>query len=394
MNPAETGLPSPQAIQNRTVQRLTKPDFWVHVWPVPYINCRRIYDRATMAYTMRPDFLILILIIIAGFGVLAYLVKKELGKLTEKKEDTTLTEWLKTMQSSIENTNKALNEAMRGQTSDVSKLLQANTKQLNDRLDTAARVIGDLKQNLGEMSEVGKGIRSLQEFLQSPKLRGNIGEQVLTDMIGQTFPKNSFHLQYAFRSGVKVDAVLKTDAGLLCVDSKFPMENFTKMHKGETEVIRTTAKRDFLSDVKKHINDINKKYILPEEGTMDFALMYIPSEAVYYDIANMDDLMDYARKMRVYPVSPNTLYAHLQVLLLSFQGKELEQKSRHVFQLLRGIQKDYAKVEENLGVLGKHLNNAYNMMGNVSGSFSLLGQKLSQTQMLGDEETQEKLLKE
>lgn len=347
-----------------------------------------------MAYTMRPDFLILILIIIAGFGVLAYLVKKELGKLTEKKEDTTLTEWLKTMQSSIENTNKALNEAMRGQTSDVSKLLQANTKQLNDRLDTAARVIGDLKQNLGEMSEVGKGIWSLQEFLQSPKLRGNIGEQVLTDMIGQTFPKNSFHLQYAFRSGVKVDAVLKTDAGLLCVDSKFPMENFTKMHKGETEVIRTTAKRDFLSDVKKHINDINKKYILPEEGTMDFALMYIPSEAVYYDIANMDDLMDYARKMRVYPVSPNTLYAHLQVLLLSFQGKELEQKSRHVFQLLRGIQKDYAKVEENLGVLGKHLNNAYNMMGNVSGSFSLLGQKLSQTQMLGDEETQEKLLKE
>lgn len=340
---------------------------------------------------MSLDFFILVLVVISGFVVLGVLVRKELGKLSEKKDDSTLTEWLKSMQVSIENTNKALNEAMRGQTTDVSKLLQANTKQLNDRLDTAARVIGDLKQNLGEMSEVGKGIRSLQEFLQSPKLRGNIGEQVLQDMIGQTFPKNSFHLQYQFRSGVKVDAVLKTDAGLLCVDSKFPMENFTKIHKGETESVRNTAKKDFLADVKKHISDINKKYILPEEGTMDFALMYIPSEGVYYEIANMNDLMEYARKLRVYPVSPNTLYAHLQVLLLSFQGKDLEQKSRHVFQLLRAIQKDYGKIEENMGVLSKHINNAYNSMSTVSGSFSLLGQKLSRTQTLGEADEQPKL---
>jgi DNA recombination protein RmuC len=337
------------------------------------------------------DLIVLLIVIIAGFGVLAWIVRRELSKLSAKPEDATLTEWLKSMQSSIENTNKALNDAMRGQTSDVSKLLQANAKQLNERLDTAARVIGDLKQNLGEMSEVGKGIRSLQEFLQSPKLRGNIGEQVLNDMIGQTFPKNSFHLQYSFKSGVKVDAVLKTDAGLLCIDSKFPMENFTLMHKGETEVDRTRAKREFTADVKKHVGDISRKYILPEEGTMDFALMYIPSESVYYEIANMQELMSYAQRLRVYPVSPNTLYAHLQVLLLSFQGKELEQKSRQVFQLLRAIQKDYGKVEENLGVLGRHINNAYNSMSGVSSTFGLLGQKLNQTQSLSEIEEQPKL---
>src|SRR3989338_975991 len=331
------------------------------------------------------DFLILILVIIAGFIVIGYLVRKELSKLTEKKDDSTLTEWLKSMQVSIENTNKALNEAMRGQTSDVSKLLQTNTKQLNDRLDTAARVIGDLKQNLGEMSEVGKGIRSLQEFLQSPKLRGNIGEQVLTDMIGQTFPKNSFHLQYSFKSGVKVDAVLKTDAGLLCIDSKFPMENFNVMHKGETEAERNQAKREFLADIKKHINDISKKYILPEEGTMDFALMYIPSESVYYEVVNIHSLMEFARSNRVYPVSPNTLYAHLQVLLLSFQAQEMEHKTKIVFRLLRAIQKDYTKVEENLSVLGKHVNNAYNSMSHVSSSFNTLGQKLIQTDSLEEE---------
>lgn len=342
---------------------------------------------------MQVDIIIIIIAILAGFGFLAWLVKKELAKLSEKKEDNTLTEWLKTMQSSIEHTNKTLNDAMRGSTSDVAKLLQSNTKQLNERLDTAARVIGDLKKNLGEMSEVGKGIRSLQEFLQSPKLRGNIGEQVLQDMIGQTFPKNSFHLQYSFKSGVKVDAVLKTDAGLLCIDSKFPMENFSLMHKGETETERNQAKREFLTDIKKHINDISKKYILPEEGTMDFALMYIPSESVYYEIANLNELMEYARKLRVYPVSPNTLYAHLQVLLLSFQGKDMEQKSKQVFQLLRAIQKDYGKVEENLGVLGRHVNNAYNSMSTVTSTFGLLGQKLSQTQNI-DEISQEKLIEE
>ena len=333
---------------------------------------------------MPQDLLLIILVILVGFGVLIWIIRRELTKFGEPKDDSTLTEWLKSMQSSIEHTNKTLNDAMRGSTSDVAKLLQANTKQLNERLDTAASVIGDLKKNLGEMSEVGRGIKSLQEFLQSPKLRGNIGEQVLQDMIGQSFPKNSFHLQYSFKSGVKVDAVLKTDAGLLCIDSKFPMENFNVMHKGETEAERNRAKRDFMADVKKHVSDISRKYILSDEGTMDFALMYIPSEGVYYEIANMNDLMEYARKLRVYPVSPNTLYAHLQVLLLSFQGKELEQKSRHVFQLLRAIQKDYGKVEENLGVLGRHINNAYNSMSSVSSQFNLLGQKLSQTHTLGD----------
>ena len=331
---------------------------------------------------MTLDLFIIIFVIIVSFIILFLLLKKELGTGSLSTDTSTLVTWLQTMQSSIENTNKSLNDSMRGQTGDVAKMLQANSKDLNDRLDTAARVIGDLKQNLGEMSEVGKGIKSLQEFLQSPKLRGNIGEQVLQDMIGQTFPKNSFHLQYAFKSGVKVDAVLKTDAGLLCIDSKFPMENFTAMHKGETESIRMVAKRQFVVDVKKHVNDISKKYILPEEGTMDFALMYIPSESVYYEIATIEELMDYARKARVYPVSPNTLYAHLHVLLLSFQGKDLEQKSLQVFRLLRAIQKDYSKVEENIGVLGKHINNAYNSMSSVSGSFSLLGQKLEQTQSI------------
>ena len=270
--------------------------------------------------------------------------------------------------------------------------MEGQSRSFNERLDGATHTMSQLQRSLGEMSEIGKGIRTLQDFLQSPKLRGGLGEEVLKEMIGQTFPKNAFHLQYAFKSGAKVDAVLKTDAGLLCIDSKFPMENFNLMHTAVTEAERNSAKKQFVLDVKKHIEDISHKYILPEEGTMDFALMYIPSEAVYYEAVNISELSTFARRLRVYPVSPNTLYAHLQVLLLSFEGKDLEAKSKEVFRILRAIQKDYGKVEENLGTLQKHLNNAYNMMSNVFSSFTQLGQKISSTQNLSGEK--EKRLEE
>ena len=297
------------------------------------------------------DFLVIVLIIILIILVGALILKKQ-------KPSDEILEYLKT-------TNTRLNE---------------QGKSFNERLDNAARIISSVQKNIGEFSEIGRGIKSLQEFLQSPKLRGGLGEEVLKEMIGQTFPKNAFHLQYPFKSGVKVDAVLKTEAGLLCIDSKFPMESYQRMVRDEG------TKKEFISDIKKHIDDISKKYILPEEGTMDFALMYIPSEAVYYEAVNIQELSNYARKLRVYPVSPNTLYAHLQVLLLSFEGKDLELKSREVFKILRGMHKDYEKVEENLNVLQKHLTNAYNMIGNVFSSFSQLGRKISSTQNIGSGE--------
>lgn len=321
------------------------------------------------------DLIIVLVTITGGLIILGILINKKLSEVKEaQKPSDELLEIIRTLQSGSREDRKSLLDS-----------LQRNTESVNERLDNAARVISQVQRNLGEMSEIGKGIRTLQDFLQSPKLRGGLGEEVLKEMIGQTFPKNAFHLQYSFKSGVKVDAVLKTEAGLLCIDSKFPMENFNVMVKGETEIARTVGKRQLIADVKKHIEDISKKYILPDEGTMDFALMYIPSEAVYYEVVNIPELSTFARRSRVYPVSPNTLYAHLQVLLLSFEGKDLEAKSKEVFRILRAIQTDYGKVEENLGTLQKHLNNAYNMMSNVFSSFGQLGQKISSTQNLGEE---------
>lgn len=317
---------------------------------------------------MPAETIVLLIVIIICFVALIIFLNKKITDLSKPTEDHTLVNWLQSMQNALIKNNK-----------DITDTLQSNTKIINERLDRAAQVIGSLQKEAGAFSEVSKSMKSLQEFLQSPKLRGNIGEHVLNDLISQIFPKNSFYLQYQFKSGEKVDAALKTDAGILCIDSKFPMENFQKMVRGETETDREQSKRDFAKDVKKHIDDISRKYILPEEGTMDFALMYIPSEPVYYEIVSSTDITEYAKAKRVYPVSPTTLYAQLQVILLSFQGKKIEQKSKEVFVLLRAIQKDYEKTEDNLGVLGRHITNAFNSLSSVTSSMTLLGQKLSAT---------------
>lgn len=340
---------------------------------------------------MPKEIYLLVAFVLLALLAMIFWLNKKLSELKEQnKPDNTLLEWAKSTQTSIDALNKTLNESMRSTNQNINQTLQQNTKALNDRLDKAAQVIGSVSREIGQMSEIGRSMKDLQEFLKSPKLRGEIGEEVLSDLIGQMFPKNNFFLQYQFRSGEKVDAAIKTEAGILPIDSKFPLENFQKMAKGQTEEERKSARKEFIRDVKKHIETISKKYILPEEGTMDFALMYVPSEAVYYEIAQETDITSFARRARVYPVSPSTLYAHLQMILLSFEGKKLESKTREVFKLLHAISGDYEKVEGNLSVLGKHVNNAYTQMNNVTNSFNSLGQKISATKNLG-EETKEQL---
>ncbi len=309
----------------------------------------------------------IIFAIVVAVAAIFYFLNKKFSELKKPQENETLLEWLKSMQSSLESTNKTLNDALSKSSSNMVKTLQENK---------AAAVIRDVGKEVGQMSEIGRSMQELQDFLKSPKLRGNIGEQVLKDLISQMFPKNSFHLQYQFKSGERVDAAIKTDAGILSIDSKFPMENFQKMVKAKTEKEKEDFRKELVRDVKKHVDAISKKYILPDEGTMDFALMYLPSESVFYELANMQDIIEYARKGRVYIVSPNTLYAHLQTILLSFEGRKIEARSRQVLRLLRALQIDYDKVAETMGVLGKHINNASSQFSNVTSGFLQLGNKI------------------
>lgn len=312
-----------------------------------------------------------------GFGIVIYFFNKKLSQLQNLQSDKTLLEWLKSMQLSMDTTQGSL-----------LKTLQDNSRMLNERLEKAAEAMKDVGKEVGEMNEIGRNMRELQDFLKSPKLRGSVGEQVLNDLIAQIFPKNSFHLQYAFKSGEKVDAAIKTDAGILPIDAKFPMESFQKLMKAKTDVERGIFRKDFGRDIKRHIDAIAKKYILPDEGTMDFALMYVPSESVFYEIVNMDDMIEYARVNRIYVVSPSTLYAHLQTILLSFEGKKIESRSRDVMRLLHALKIDYEKVTDSLDVLGKHLTNASGQYHNVMKGFTSLGQKLGSTKDIeGTEET-------
>lgn len=254
--------------------------------------------------------------------------------------------------------------------------IDSQNSAIGDRLDNASRVVSDLQKNISEFNQ----------FLASPKLRGNIGEQVLKELLKQFLPNESFLLQHTFKSGEKVDAAIKTSAGIIPIDSKFPLENFRKLQVTSDKLQVEQIKKDFERDVKKHIDDISRKYILTEEGTIDYALMYIPSEAVYYEIVNNQTLFDYAQGKRILPVSPTTFYAYIKAILMSFEGQKIEKQAQEILASLRAIKKDYGKVEENLGTLQKHLTNAVNMMGNVFSSFTLLGQKISSTQNLRGED--------
>ncbi|KKQ97277.1 MAG: hypothetical protein UT24_C0002G0027 [Candidatus Woesebacteria bacterium GW2011_GWB1_39_12] len=312
---------------------------------------------------------VLIIIVVVGLLLLGLFINRRLSALLEKQKPTDeLLEYLKT-------TNVRLNE---------------QSKSFNERLDNAARVIGEVQRSIGEMSEIGRGMKELQEFLKSPKLRGNIGEQVLKELLAQMLPKQSFHLQYTFKSGEKVDAAIKTTAGIIPIDSKFPMENFRKMSGSKDDSEKKLHAREFEGNVKKHIADISRKYILTEEGTIDYALMYIPSEAVYYEVVNNQDLFEYAGEKRVLPVSPTTFYAFMRAILMSFEGQKIEAQAREILAALRAIQKDYGKVGDTLSVLQKHLTNAFNTMSSVLSSFTQLGQKITSTRSL-EEKTEKNI---
>lgn len=288
---------------------------------------------------------------------------------------------LKSLRSSLDLTKDTINTS-----------LTSNTRDINDRLLRATEIIGDLKKEAGAFSQVSRSMQDLHDYLRSPKLRGNIGEMVLKDLISQIFPKSSYHLQYSFKSGDKVDAVIMTGAGLLPVDSKFPMENFQKMVSSIVPAQQDVLRKTFARDIRSHVTAISKKYILPEENTLDFALMYIPSESVFYEVAVSEDLMEFARSNRVYPVSPNTLYAALQTILLSFEGKKIEAHAKEVFKLLRGVQKDFSKTTDGLTTLGSHLTNAYNKFSDVQSHFNQITQKLSSTHELATDTDDDKKL--
>lgn len=300
--------------------------------------------------------IVAIVVMVVGFGAV-------LGALLKRRDDTAL---------------GMLKQDMQGMSSQIT----STTKEINDRLNQAANYMMGVQKGLGEMQEIGRNMRELQDFLRSPKLRGNVGEKVMRDLLEQMIPKGNLNFQYGFKSGTTVDAIIKTRNGLIPIDAKFPMENFNKAAKATDEAERDRFLHEFAKDVRKHVGDIARKYILPSEGTVDFALMYVPSEAIYYEIISNDELINVGTDLAVYIVSPNTFYYFVKTIMLALEGEKVEERARLVLQALRGIQQDARKFGTELDVLDGHLGRSRKAMDSVSASYTKLGAKIENTNQL------------
>ncbi|MFQ5354810.1 MAG: DNA recombination protein RmuC [Thermodesulfobacteriota bacterium] len=262
-----------------------------------------------------------------------------------------------------------LSQAVVAQLASVTNQLNSHSGQLSSRMDNATRIMGDVKQDLGvlskatsELSEIGRDISGLGDILAAPKARGGLGEFLLGDLLASCLPAKYFSLQHTFRSGKRVDAVIRLSGGILSVDSKFPLENFKRLLEAENGGEKTLAKKKFISDCKSHVDAIADSYILPGEGTLDFALMYVPAENVYYEMALQSaiegGLIEYAFKKKVIPVSPNTFYLYMQTILMGLKGFEISKRTGEIRKGLERLSNDFAALMPDFDLLGRHLRNA------------------------------------
>jgi len=307
-------------------------------------------------------FLVAILAALIFFSVFLFLaLKNAAAKIDDIKRSQSENQALSLMQQQIGQLTQNLNQQ-----------LQNMNIQFQKTTGDIGQTLGHVKQDLGKMEVVtrevldkAKNISSLEDLLRAPKFRGGLGELFLGDLLAQILPPAHYSLQHKFKSGEKVDAAVKIGNNLVPIDSKFPLENFKKWVELEDEKEKEAFRKKFYQDVKKHIDDIASKYILPDEGTYNFALMYIPAENVYYETILKDEsfgeersLLSYALQKRVIPVSPNSFYAYLQVIVLGLKGLQIEKSALLIFQALTQLRGDLVRFKNDFQILGTHLVNA------------------------------------
>ncbi len=307
--------------------------------------------------------------------------------------------------------NKSINERL----SESSKIFLQITKNLSDtinstkntmdhKLEATTKTMSEVQKQLGAVNEavkrvfdVGSDIARLHEILRAPKIRGGMGELFLEDLLSQIMPSSFFTLQHPFKSGEKVDATIRVGEKLVPIDAKFPLENFKKFLSETRSELKEKHRREFKRDIKKHIENIASKYIKPAEGTYDFALMYIPAENVYYeaiikseDVDDEKSLFYFATQQKVIPVSPNSFYAYLQVILYGLRGMQVEEKAKEILAKLYGLNTDYVRLREDFNILGKHISNTHGSFEKASSKLEKFGYSLSGLSEV--EEGKEKLL--
>ena len=252
------------------------------------------------------------------------------------------------LQSGVASTGQLATDAQR----EVSKQLKSST----DALLQMTQKVGEMQQ---ASSDLSKATQTLQSVLGGAKTRGTLGEIALETLLADALPQSAYHRQYRFVStGAIVDAVVHHGDRLLCVDSKFPLEAYRRLtDQGED------ARQEFCTAVRKHADAIADKYILPDEQTFEYALMFVPSESIYYELLMSADtrhgrLDEYCRARHVLPVSPNTIFAILSAVAISLRGQQIEENARHLLANLTGVTRQIEGFADTYEKLGVHLRNA------------------------------------
>ena len=235
------------------------------------------------------------------------------------------------------------------------------------RLESAQKTTTEIHERLGkvdsaaaQMLERAKDLSRLEQALRPPKARGGFGELLLENLLRDRLPATAFQMQYGFSTGERVDAAVKAGGLLIPVDSKFPLDNYQRVVEAATDEEHRLAEKAFARDVRTHVDAIAAKYVRPDEGTSDFAFMYIPVEAVYYELAcsSTASILQYAHERRVFPMSPSTFTAYLQVIAFGLRGMQIEEHAHEVMEYVADLTRDFDRFVEDFDVVGKHLGNA------------------------------------
>jgi len=263
----------------------------------------------------------------------------------------------------LDNVTPALQNAIKNSAQITGQLASDAQTRMADELKNTRDQISQIQKQLGAVQLAGQQMsqtaQTLEGILGGAKSRGSLGEVALERLLEDSLPSAQYATQYRFSSGEAVDAViLLRDKKLMAIDSKFPLDAYRRIAAEGDE-----ARRAFAAAVKGHADSISRKYIVPNEGTLDVALMFVPSESVYYELLMTEDgkgqpLDAYCRDKRVIAVSPNTLYAHLCVIAMGLRGMQMEENAKHLLENLSGMEKQLEKFADKFGTLGTHLKNA------------------------------------
>ena len=282
------------------------------------------------------------------------------------------TQTLDRQQTLLLGTQKEIREHLGGILSVVNQNLTASQNNITSQLKGSTQVIHEIHNKLGSLAEtakniqeIGKDISSLQNILSAPKLRGNLGEYLLEELLKEVFPAQNYQMKYSFKNNTQVDAIIRLGDGIVPIDSKFPLESFQRLVDAKDPERKKTAKKEFIASVKMRIDEIAGKYINPAEGTFEFAMLYIPAENVFYETIINDtltsksyEIFNYAIKNHVIPVSPNSFYAYLMAIAYGLKGFKIEQQTKTIIGELAQVQDRFSRFYADFSLVGKHISNA------------------------------------